>query len=202
MRRRAASSMTAHRRSGPSSGLLLSVSESRFWRCIRTWTRLSTSAGAVSGQAPRTRDWAYSVVWSRPGITRGSYVRRLAASVSRPMYTLYGMSPKACHQPCWRESFAICMSESMKPAVLDLVHVAQVADVALADGTAAVLQPADLRLGDEQALGDLFGRHALVLAELAQLHAQSAASDGGIDIGRHGNGTSAFFCRAAVSLRV
>ncbi|CAM5702491.1 hypothetical protein SVIOM342S_05815 [Streptomyces violaceorubidus] len=22
------------------------------------------------------------------------------------------MSPKACHQPCWRESFAICISES------------------------------------------------------------------------------------------
>lgn len=28
------------------------------------------------------------------------------------MYTLYGMSPKACHQPCWRESFAICIRES------------------------------------------------------------------------------------------
>ncbi|GAA3827423.1 hypothetical protein GCM10023083_70500 [Streptomyces phyllanthi] len=74
--------------------------------------------------------------------------------------------------------------------VLDLVHPAQIADVALADAPAAVLQTADLRLGDQQPLGDLLGRHALELTEPAQLLAQAAPPDGGVDIGRHETCTS------------
>jgi hypothetical protein len=74
--------------------------------------------------------------------------------------------------------------------VLDLVHPAEVSDVARADAAPAVLQAADLRLRDEQALGDLLGGHALELAEPAQLLAQPASPDGGIDIGRHGTCTS------------
>ncbi|MBB4792312.1 hypothetical protein BJY54_002924 [Streptomyces nodosus] len=72
------------------------------------------------------------------------------------------------------------------PLVLDLVDPAQIPDVALADAAAAVLQPADLRLGDEQPLRDLLGRHALEFTEPAQLLAQPAPPDCGIDIGRHG----------------
>lgn len=62
------------------------------------------------------------------------------------------------------------------PLVLDLVHPAQVADVALADAAAAVLEAADLRLRHQQPLGHLFGRHALELAEPAELLAQPAAA--------------------------
>ena len=98
--------MTAHIRSGDSWSVI------RSWRRIRTLTRLSTCSWVASGRLPVIIAAAYSGVCNRPGTTWGSKTRRLAASVSSPMYTLYGMSPKACHQPCWRDSLAICISDS------------------------------------------------------------------------------------------
>src|SRR5690606_5612628 len=74
--------------------------------------------------------------------------------------------------------------------VLHLVDPAQVADVALADAAPAVLQAADLRLRHQQPFRHLLRRHALELTEPAQLLAQPASPDGGIDIGRHGTCTS------------
>src|SRR5690606_7624449 len=74
--------------------------------------------------------------------------------------------------------------------VLHLVDPAQVADVTLADAAPAVLQAADLRLRHQQPFRHLLRRHALELTEPAQLLAQPASPDGGIDIGRHGTCTS------------
>lgn len=76
--------------------------------------------------------------------------------------------------------------------VLDLVHPAEVAHIALADGPAAVLQAADLRLRDQQPLRHFLGRHAFEFAQAAQFLAQPASPDSGIDVGRHGNGTSGY----------
>lgn len=81
-RHSAASSMTAHMRSGPS------VSVIRSWRRSRTLTRFSICSGVYSGRLPAMTAEAYAGVCNRPGTTWGSKTRRLAASVSRPMYTL------------------------------------------------------------------------------------------------------------------
>lgn len=74
--------------------------------------------------------------------------------------------------------------------VFDLVDPAQIADIALADAATAVLESADLRLRDEQPVRHLFCRHALGLSKPAQLLAQSASPDGGVDVGRHAKCTS------------